>query len=316
MNVDKETKELLHQLNTNAPALDNIEVTIELARQGAKAMFLGLDLPEQGNCIVSNRCVDIGSREIQVRLYQPDQIVSSKKPLVVFIHGGGWSLGDVECYDGLVRSLCHQSSAIFVSVEYRLAPEHPFPAGLNDCVDIVNWLRVNGAEIGADTNRIALMGDSAGGNLALVTADKIHRQNAFRLASLYLLYPVVDSASSHQTYASRQEFGNGEYLLTNAAISDTCDWYLGNSISAADPCVSPIFMDSFAHLPTTSVLLAGCDPLYSEGIELATKLKQAGVLRRLTCFESTIHAFVSFGVLPIAREARRLIAEQLKTDLI
>jgi len=315
MNVDKETKALLQQLNANAPDMSQVEVSIGLARQGAKAMFLGFDLPEQNDCIVGDRAVDVGTRGIQIRVYQPAQTLLNKKPVVVFMHGGGWSVGDVDCYDGLVRSLCQQSDVIFVSIEYRLAPEHPYPAGLNDCVEIVNWLRVNGAEIGADTSSIALMGDSAGGNLALVTADKIHRQNAFRLAALYLLYPVVDSASAHSAYASRQQFGKGEYLLTNAAISDTRDWYLDANTRADDPSVSPIFMNSFAHLPTTSILLAGCDPLYSEGVALASKLKKAGVLKRLNCFESTIHAFVSFGMLPIAREARRLIAQQVKADL-
>ena len=143
----------------------------------------------------------------------------------------------------------------------------------------------------------------------------MQRQQAFELSALYLIYPVVDSASAHHCYDSRTRYGNGEYMLTNTAISDTCQWYLDEHTEAQDPHVSPLFLQDVSHLPPTSVLLAGHDPLYDEGLLLAKKLKGAGVLQRLGTYESTIHAFLSFGVLPVSQEARSALARQVNLDL-
>lgn len=315
MSLDKGTAELLQQLNENTPDLHDIDITVDMSREGAKAMFIGFESPITPSCHVRDCIINDNEITVPVRIYSPYDSVGAKKPAVVFFHGGGWSLGDLDCYDGLMRSLCSQSGAIFLSVDYRLAPENKFPAGLNDCIAAVNWLRVNGAEFGVDTDRIAIMGDSAGGNLALVTASKIQLQKAFDIAALYLIYPVVDSASPHERYSSREQFGNGHFLLTKEAITDTCTWYLDDTTMPANPDVSPLFMNDFSHLPNTSVLLAGHDPLHDEGKCLANKLKASGVLRRTVTFESSIHAFVSFGILPIAQQARSTLSNQIKTDL-
>lgn len=312
MMLDKHSAGLLAQFNQNTPDLHDVEISIETSREGARAMFLSLAGEVASHCEVQDLTVATGQHDIPVRIYRPNS-GKSPRPVVVFAHGGGWSLGDLDCYDALVRDLCQQSGALFISVGYRLAPEHKFPAGLEDVISVSRWAVSQAQELGGDAARIALMGDSAGGNLVLSASHRL--QGELSLAGLYLIYPVLDSHRPHHTYLSRVRFGDGDFLLTREAISDTCSWYLDKETPSDHPEVSPLFLPHFGNLPPTSLLLAGHDPLYDEGRLLADKLRQAGVLRRLHCFESTIHAFVSFGVLPIAQEARAALAQQLRTDL-
>ncbi len=311
--LDTATAELLAQFSEQAPDLHDVKVTIEDSRIGARALFLGLAGDTSNNCDVTDITIECQHRDVPARLYFPQEETGSV-PVVVFYHGGGWCLADLDCYDGLMRQLCSLSGCAFVSVDYRLAPENKFPAGLTDCCNAALWIRENGHRYQLDTTRIALMGDSAGGNLALVSAQILINQG-LTPSHLYLVYPVVDSAAEHAKYPSRMQFGSGDFFLTREAISDTRDWYLHSPHEATNPLVSPLLGEDFNALPPTSILLAGCDPLYDEGIALAQKLKQAGVLARLTTYEKTIHAFLSFGILPVSGEARSTLANQLKYDL-
>ena len=325
MKLDKETAALLQQFNTQVPETKSSEqqpADIETTRAGARAMFLALagELPEN-DCRVRQIEIDGGdSHLIPARLYHPAETsepsAASPLPVVVFLHGGGWSLGDLDSYDSLVRDLCQRSGMLFLSVDYRLAPEHKYPAGLDDAIAAVVWVHHHIAEFGGDPRRIALMGDSAGGNLATATADRLHRLTQIRLQSQYLIYPVTDVASDHSVYASRGLFGDGDFLLNRTAIDDTRDWYLGAHDSAYDPLISPIHNPDLGTLPPTTILVAGFDPLRDEGQYYAEKLRRAGVKTRYRCFDSTIHAFLSFGVLPVALEARDYLAEILREDLV
>lgn len=315
MKLDKQTQALLDDLAAQAGDIHDIEISIETSREGARAMFLGLAGEIDAQVSSQDLHIEHNGIHVGVRCYRPAQSLASPSPAVVFVHGGGWSLGDVDCYDGLVKDLCQQSGVVFFSVEYSLAPEHKFPCALQQVIAVVDWLQENHQQLELDPTKISLMGDSAGGNLALVAAHNLHQQQPNTLSNLYLVYPVVDSFSPHETYPSRMLYGDGNLLLTRDAIKDTCDWYLAPEQSAANVNVSPLFIEDMTHLPATSVLLAGCDPLYDEGMLLAKKLKQAGVLNTLTCFENTIHAFFSFAVLDVCKLARSNIANQLKHDL-
>ncbi|GAA0376299.1 alpha/beta hydrolase [Bowmanella denitrificans] len=313
--MDKETTALLAQFNQQVPDTEQSDSGIEVSRNGARAMFIGLQGPVNQDCRVTDLAIPGLQGKIPARLYRPLTDNDAPLPLVLFIHGGGWALGDLDCYDALVRDLCQKSGCLFVSLDYRLAPEHPYPAGLDDVSQALNWVFTQADTLNASPAHIAIMGDSAGGNLALAASHRLHSQGVKRLAAQYLIYPVLDVHSPHEQYPSRLMFGGGDYLLANAAIDGTRDWYLGGNAGSDNPEVSPMLLNDLAHLPPTALLVAGFDPLKDEGERFARRLQQADVLLRFQSFESTIHAFLSFGDLPVAQEARLALAKQLKRDL-
>lgn len=316
MRLDNETAALLEQFNQQVPDLHNQQISIETSRAGAQAMFIGLQGPVPTGCRVSELNIPGDEGDIPARLYLPAIETETPLPVVMFLHGGGWSLGNLDCYQALVASLCELSGMAFVSVEYRLAPEHKYPAGLNDACSGLSWLCQHAQSMDLDSNRIALMGDSAGANLALSASYQMNGMNGIQLKGLYLIYPVLDVHSPHQTYPSREQFGNGDFLLSRDAIDDTRVLYLDEKGRADDPLVSPMFLPDLQRLPPTSILVAGFDPLRDEGRCFADKLQNAGKLKRFDIFDSTIHAFLSFGDLPVAQQAKQHLADQLSADLI
>lgn len=249
---------------------------------------------------------------IPARLYRPPAGGAPRRPLplVVFLHGGGWALGDVEGYEPLVKSLCAGSGAAFLSVEYRLAPEHKFPAGLEDAQAALVWAFDRAGAIGCDPARVGVMGDSAGGNLATVIARK-RAGTAQAPAAQFLIYPVLDVASPHEDFPSRMRHGDGSLLLDRRDIDATTAWYLNDGADPSDPTISPLLAPDLSTLPPTVILTAGFDPLLDEARRYADRLRAAGVTTEFRCFETTIHAFLSFGVLPVAREARAWLAARV-----
>ncbi|GGD66044.1 alpha/beta hydrolase [Lacimicrobium alkaliphilum] len=317
--IDKDTQALLAQFNQQTPDIQQPEADAEnvilSARDGARAMFLNLAGIIDSDCQVKELNINGPTQSITARLYRPALTTQKNMPLVMFLHGGGWSLGDLDCYDGLIRELCSLSGCLFISVDYRLAPEHKYPKGLNDATDAMEWIFSNAKQLGADSKRIAIMGDSAGANLAIAVSHRLHSKTSIRLTAMYLIYPVMDVHNPHKTYPSRITYGNGDYLLSRDAIDGTRDWYLDENSRSDNPEVSPVFLSKLSHLPATSIITAGLDPLQDEGKEFANRLREDGVLSRYHCEEGTIHAFLSFGVLPVARQTRALLAKQLQEDL-
>jgi len=249
------------------------------------------------------------------RCYRPASVGPSPLPVVLFFHGGGWVLGDLDSYDGLMRSLTALSGAQFISVDYRLAPEHPFPAGLEDVIEAIRWVSDNATSLTVDPTRLAVMGDSAGGNLAACACQQIVADGSPTISAQYLIYPVIDTGADHQAYPSRIAFGDGDYLLTRDAIDATRAWYLSAGEATKDPRITPSLATDLSKLPHSFVLTAGYDPLRDEGRGYADRLSAAGVDTRYRCFESTIHAFLSFGVLDVAQAARRAIADDIRRTL-
>lgn len=224
-------------------------------------------------------------------------------------------MGDLDVYEPLLKDLCARSGALILSVDYRLAPEHKFPAGLEDGLAAVRWAADQAAKIGADPARLAVMGDSSGGNLAAVIAHKLRDDGGVRLASQFLLYPALDAASAHATYPSRVRFGDGSYLLSRRDIEVATAWYLDECTRADDPAVSPLLAENVAGLPPAVILTAGHDPLRHEAERYAARLADASVPALYRCFQTTIHAFLSFGVLEAAREGRTWLAERVSDHL-
>ena len=245
-------------------------------------------------------------------LYSPADSAEYTLPLVILLHGGGWAMGDLDSYDGLMQALCAKSGAHMLSVDYRRSPEHPFPAGLNDTLRTIAWARAVAADHGFDPTRIAVMGDSAGGNLAAVAARRMHIEHGTRLAAQFLIYPVLDVSRPHSAYPSRMSYGDGDYLLTRESIDVTLDWYLGADDRPDNPDISPLLAPDLTCLPPTVIIVGGCDPLLDEALNYADLLQAAGVPTTFKCFERTIHAFLSFGVLDVAQRARTYLAGEIK----
>jgi acetyl esterase len=221
---------------------------------------------------MEDRTIDAARGGLRVRIYRPD--LESRRPVVVFFHGGGFVLCSIETHDAMCRSLCLGSGAVVVSVDYALAPEHRFPAGLEDCLAAVRWTAEHAGEIGGDPARLAVAGDSAGGNLAAVSALRLRDEGGPRLAAQLLVYPVTDYLDLRRP--SYVERGAG-FGLTADTMRWFFDLYLDGPSRADDPAVAPIRAPSLAGLPPTYVITAEYDPLRDEGIDFARRLADAGV---------------------------------------
>ena len=256
--------------------------------------------------------IPTGYREIPARFYRGSRAAAdSKGKLVLFFHGGGWSVGDIDSYDGFVRRLCAETGAHYLSVDFRRAPENKFPAAHEDCYEAALWAFENCEALGTDPARIGAMGDSAGAALATAVSWQIARQTNYRVNSLYLLYPFLDLRDDHQAYASRISFGDGNYLVGRAGLSAAKQWYLKEDTSTEDPLVSPIFIPDLESLPPTTIITSGHDPNLDEGQLFAEKLKQSGVRVSATHFASAFHGFMPFGVLDVAGDSVQTLAKAI-----
>lgn len=250
--------------------------------------------------------------EIPARFYRGSESeADSRAKLVLFFHGGGWSVGDVDSYDGFVQRLCAETGAHYLSVDFRRAPEHKFPAAHVDCYEAALWGFENSAALGIDPERIGAMGDSAGAALATAVSWQIARQTDYRVNALYLLYPFLDLRDEHEAYASRITFGDGNYLVGRAGLTAAKQWYLNDDTSTEDPLVSPMFIPDLESLPPTTIITSGHDPNLDEGRLFAEKLRESGVRVGATHFASAFHGFMPFGVLDVAGESVQALARAI-----
>lgn len=286
------------------------------ARAKASEIFAEFAGPVEGEETTQFDIMVEGARgAIPARVYRRQALERGRSPVVVFFHGGGWSLGALSDYDVLLRSLAGLSGAIIVSIDYRLAPEHPFPAGLNDARAAAAFIHRQAAGLGGDPNRFAVMGDSAGGNLAAVVAQQACRFGGPAIRAQFLLYPMLDVSRPHATYRSRLLFGDGDHFLTRDALDSSTSDYLDYPAQATDPRVSPINEPNLKDLPATYFFVGDCDPLRDEAAVYADRLGKAGVDVTFHRAPGAIHGFLSFGVLEGARRMRRTLAEEIKRSL-
>ena len=249
---------------------------------------------------------------IAVRLYRPHDATRSSAtapwPLLVFFHGGGWTIGDLDTHDLPCRLLAKGAGCLVLSVAYRLAPEHPFPAPLDDCLAVTQWARQQANAWGADASRLAVGGDSAGGNLAAVCAIAM-RDGGLSLAFQLLVYPVTDQravAPSHTRNAQG-------YLLTGDTMAYYRGHYLPSPALWTDWRASPLLASSHAKLAPALVITAGYDPLCDEGRQYADALSTAGTPCEYACFERQIHGFFAMSkLIPEAHGAMALATSALR----
>jgi acetyl esterase/lipase len=240
--------------------------------------------------------IDGGSGDLRLRIYRDES--AEPGPAIVFFHGGGWVFGGLDSHDGLCRALARESGALVVAVDYRLAPEHPFPAALEDCVGATAWVAAHGAEIGAGRRALAVAGDSAGANLAACVALHARDRGGPELALQLLFYPPT----SHDGGGGDSE-QNG-FFLSRADM----DWYwaryAGTPGACLDPYAAPALAATFAGLPPAYVVAAGDDPLREETVAYAERLAEAGVPVRLRVYDEMVHGFMLFTrFLSVGREA-------------
>jgi acetyl esterase len=251
--------------------------------------------------------------EVLARSYLPRALLATTAPLptLVFLHGGGFIFGGLESHDGVCRVLAERAGVQVIAVDYLLAPEHPFPAAYDDCVAAFAWIVEHARELSVDVDRLAVGGDSAGGNLAIgVTGAAVAA--GLPLAAQLLIYPVTDMVNPS---VSRDLFSEG-FFLTRGFMDLASASYLARLGDPADPRISPGLADVPEGLPPTIVVTAGFDPLRDEGEAYARRLAGAGVRVTLRREEGLIHSFVNWiGVSRAAREATSALADDLAAAL-
>ena len=250
---------------------------------------------------------------IPLRLYRPlGSDAAAALPVLVYYHGGGWTIGDLDTHDTLCRGLCNGSGCAVVAVDYRMGPEHRFPAAVDDVLAATRWVVREAAALGVDAGRLAVGGDSAGGNLAAVVAIAARDAGDLPIAYQLLIYPATDMRRVHPSHVTN---GQG-YVLT----ADTIRYFHGQYITDAahdnDWRASPLLREDLAGLPPALVLTAGYDPLRDEGLDYARALTAAGNRASHVCFERQIHGFITMGrLLDEANTAVALCAAELRRAL-
>ena len=244
--------------------------------------------------------VDGAAGPLRARHYAPEE-PGGPHPLLVFFHGGGWVIGDLDTHDATCRLLTRHAGVHVLAVDYRLAPEHPFPAAIDDARAAFAWAAAHAAELGADPARVAVGGDSAGGNISAVVAQETVREGVAAPVLQLLIYPAVDASKE---YRSAELFREG-FLLTKSEM----DWFYDQYVTAAqasdtDPRISPLLADDLSGLPPALILTAGFDPLRDEGEAYARALREAGNVVALRRFAGLIHGFANMvGVSRTSRDA-------------
>ncbi|MET0928090.1 MAG: alpha/beta hydrolase [Aeromicrobium sp.] len=272
----------------------------------ARALMLSFrDLDASAVQVASKQDLVTPDREVPVRVYTPTNPTPGLPP-VVYIHGGGWVLGEIDDFDAFAREIAEAAGATVVSVGYRLAPEHPFPTPIDDCWDAVQWV---GREISTD-GRIVVLGDSAGGNLAAVCARRARDAGAPEVVAQVLAYPNMDHRIDRDSHV---EHGEG-YFTTTADLVWFWDKYLADPIARQDPDASPLRVADFSGLAPAFVLLATHDPLHDEGVAYVDELRAAGVDAQLVVVPGVMHGFLTaIGQLDAADEGIRLVGEYLRS---
>ncbi len=258
---------------------------------------------------VFDRSIPGPDDELTLRLYQP---CAGPRPALVFFHGGGWSFGDLDSHDHVCRWLCLYSGCVVAAVDYRLAPEYKFPAAIEDAIAATTWVAENAETIGADTSRIAVGGDSAGGNLASVVALHARDSGAPALRFQLLIYPAVDMTMSSPSHAA---FGDG-FRLTRPLMVWSCANYLRDGRDLLDSRASPLFATDHSRLPPALIVTAQFDPLHDEGKRYAETLAASGTPVIHRCEEGMIHGFVGFtGIVERASSALHYMGTSLQEAL-
>lgn len=293
---------ILLGLNKNRGGFET-KGSVEAARQDYRHMISVLERPEAAADVTHDRTVETDAGPVPVRIHESSK--AGARPCIVYFHGGGYVIGDLDTHDGLCRRFSRELGATVIAVDYRLAPEHPFPAGPDDCLAVTRWVLESADSLGIDPERVALAGDSAGGNFAAVVSQEVPGI-AFQL----LIYPGTDARS--QT-ASKTIFGSGFGLNKS-----TIDWFFDTYSQGAErsePRISPAASSNLAKSPPTHIATAGFDVLRDEGRDFGKLLQEAGIDCTIENHSSLSHGFVHLTRVPGCDRGVAKLVEVLRQGL-
>jgi acetyl esterase len=306
--VDPQAAALLEQLESGISAPSST-LSVESGRRILEELF-AVDDPEPVGEVVDVE-IQGPNGPIPLRIYAPEG--DEPRPVLSFLHGGGWVRGSLDSYDGLCRRLTNRAGAVVVSVDYRRAPEHPFPAGFEDCYAATEWAATHAADLGGDPDRVAVGGDSAGGNLSAAVALAARDRGGPDLAHQLLVYPAVN-APSVRWFDSYDENGTGYFLEM-----DSVEWYLQQYCEPADAgnhYAFPLRARDLSGVPPATVVTAGYDPLCDEGEAYVEQLSAAGVETERLHYDAQIHAFLSlYAYIDEGANAIDEVGERLRDAL-
>lgn len=309
MALDPQAQVLLDQLALlDGPKLE--ELTPHEARVAFRALAAMTPTPETAR--MTEERVPVEDGEIRLHAFWPmGGSESEPLPVLVWLHGGGWTVGELETSDSAAAEIANSAGIVVVNVEYRLAPEHPFPRPLEDCYAAVQWVVDHAGDLGVDQRRLAVGGDSAGGNLAAAVCLLAKQLGGPDIRFQLLVYPATDGRRSYPSYRENGE----DYLLT----AGTMDWFWDNYLADADPedpLASPVYASELEGLPPALVITAEYDPLRDEGEAYAERLRQAGVVAHASRYDGQIHGFFAMpGILEGGRKAVDEASQALRAAL-
>ena len=289
------------------PAMETLSP--DEARAQMRAMRAALKQEKPSMASVEDIAAEGPHGAVPLRVYRPHAVAQDRAaPVVMFFHGGGWVVGDLETHDVFCRHLADAAGAVVVAVDYRLAPEHKFPAAADDCIAATTWVASHASDLGIDAKRIAVAGDSAGGNLATVVALAC-ADGGPKITAQALVYPAVDMRLAHESYT---RVGSG-FTLTSGSMKWFRDHYLAGAHQIEDWRASPILSPDLGKTPPAYVTVATLDPLHDEGEAYAKALEAAGVPVMFRRVEGHMHGFIGLhGIAAVAHEVTREIGAFLK----
>lgn len=311
--LDSQTRALLERMAAGGFRPAN-QIPLEESRRNLTAMALQLAAPKTAVHSSEDRCIPGPGGEIPIRICRPRAAAAGERlPAVVFYHGGAFYLGGLDTHDHVCRFLCRGAEVVVIAVDYRLAPEHRFPAAVEDAYAALAWTAGNAAVLGIDPERIAVAGDSAGGTLVVTTCLLARERGGPRIAFQVSVYPAL-TVTDGEEFPSRRRFGGGEYFISKDDFAFFRQLYLRDpEREAREPLVSPIYAASYAGFPPALMITAGYDPCIDEGYRYVERLRAEGVPAKYVCFEQTIHPFFLFdGVIDAGREAQQLVVDTLR----
>lgn len=311
MPLDGRVQRFLSKLAASGAA-STLALTVE-ERRHSLAQLLSLGGPAQAVGNVAEQTVPGPASPLRIRIYTPAEADGpGALPGLVYFHGGGLVAGSLDTHDGICRALTQASGCRLLSVDYRLAPEHPFPAAVEDALAVTAWVARHAAELGLDPERLGVCGDSAGATLAAVVCQAVATAGQVRLACQLLLCPIMDYAAESD---SRRSLAAG-YLVDRGTLEHDLQHYLPAGVDRADPRVSPLRAAELRGLPPTSVHTAEFDPLRDEGAAYVERLRAAGVPSTYHCHPGMIHLFYGLGALiPYADTAFELMGADVRSLL-
>jgi acetyl esterase/lipase len=311
MPLDPRAKRFLDMLAAANPP-SALSLTVPERRRALEHLlsFSGVQAPVG---TVRNFSCPADGHTIALRSYIPEDAPSGRlRPALMYFHGGGLVAGGLDSHDAICRALCHAAALQLISVDYRLGPEHPFPAAIEDGLAACRWVASHANELNIDRNALGICGDSAGATLAAVIAQALTQDADVRLAFQFLLCPITDFAGETE---SRRVLSEG-YLVDSATLQHDLKYYLAGGADAADPRVSPLRASDLHALPPAIVHTAEFDPLRDEGCAYADRLAAAGVRTTYRCHPDMIHLFYGMGgLLPYASKAYTLMGEDIRALL-